>query len=75
MEGCLYERGRKQLEYKRGKRTGAVSREPKGSTEVLVVIVDLQVSAKVVSSDLATRQDMTLEARVVVCGRNLAIFR
>lgn len=42
-------------EYRRDKHTSVASRESGGSTEVLIVITDLQVSAEVLGSDLAAR--------------------
>lgn len=75
MEGRLCEHGKKQWEHRRDKRTSTASRESNGSTEVLIVITDFQISAKVLSSNLTARQDMVLEARVVFCGRESVAFQ
>ena len=49
-----------------------MSRDSDRSAEVLVIIADLQVSAKVLCSDLTARQDVTLETRIIVYDQELA---
>ena len=55
-----------QLEHRRGKRTVSRQEMSGSSAEVLVVISDLQVSTKVLCGDLTARQNVTLEARIVI---------
>lgn len=53
--GGLYEHRGKQLEHGRGKSVSTASGGAEDLAEVLIVIVDLQVSTKVLDSDLTAR--------------------
>ena len=57
------------MEAKEDQHTSTASRKSDGSTEVLVVLADLEISAKVLGCDLAARQNMALEAGVIVCNQ------
>jgi len=45
----------RQPEHRRDKHTGTVSRKSDDLTKVLIVVADLQVSAKVLNSNLTAR--------------------